>query len=86
MPTRTSARKAAAAEKTSSPPRLPPLAAPSGITRRSKRVVESESPEAEPEPELETPDDDVEAEDDDAEGEDDGEYLSRTPAGSMSTF
>lgn len=74
MPTRTSARKAAVpVDRTSPPPRLAPPVAPSGMTRRSKRVVESESPEAEPEPELETPDDDLEAEDDDAEGEDDGE-------------
>jgi hypothetical protein len=74
---RTSARKAAPVEKTSPPPRPPPTA-PSGITRRSKRVVESESPEAEPEPELETPEDDVEEEDDDAEGEDDGERFPRS--------
>jgi hypothetical protein len=61
MPTRTSQRKATGTKKIPEPAMPPPpVAAPSGMTRRSKRVVESVSPEAE----LETGEPSDEEEDD----------------------
>jgi hypothetical protein len=66
MPTRTSSRKAAVAKQVPEPamPPPPPAAAPSGMTRRSKRVVESVSPEAE----LETGEPSEDEEDDNLSG------------------
>ncbi|KAJ9104488.1 hypothetical protein QFC21_001984 [Naganishia friedmannii] len=73
MTVRTSARKAAVAAATPSVPTPPPHVAAtvsSGMTRRSKRVVESESPEA---PEVANVTENIDqvddGDDDDAEGE-----------------
>ncbi|KAJ9111401.1 hypothetical protein QFC19_001170 [Naganishia cerealis] len=73
MTARTSARKAAAAATTiqsAPPPPAAPVIASSGMTRRSKRVVESESPDVEPEAADPIEDNDGDGNGDvDAEGE-----------------
>ena len=80
MPTRISQRKTATKQVETPPPPTPPppAAAPSGMSRRSKRVVESVSPEPEPETVEPSDEEDAEGEDEDVlpEGDEDGGYTS----------